>query len=308
MNTLTVNIADGTARVVLDNGAINLLDGQMFGELAAVVDQLGADEEVRVVVISSANPEFFIAHFDVTLIQTFPTTAPVEPATRPNAFQIMCENLRTMPKATIAVVEGRVGGGGSELALSCDMRFAKRSAAVFSQPEVALGIIPGGSGTVRLPRLIGRSRALEVILGCDDIDADLAEAWGWVNRTLDESELWPHVNELARRIASFPAHAVAAAKESVLRADTRDRRGPTAGEPCVPEYAGAPRRPGRNGCVHQQRRPTAGRRAATWRIRSRATRAPITIFIPPGSAIVIVWKGDDRISIRLRATPIHGRI
>ena len=130
----------------------------------------------------------------------------------------MCEQLRKMPKATIAVIEGRVGGGGSELALSCDMRFAGPTA-VFNQPEVALGIIPGGSGTVRLPRLIGRSRALEVILGCDDIDAATAERWGWVNRVLPTDELATFVDRLAARIASFPPHAVAAAKASVVRAE-----------------------------------------------------------------------------------------
>jgi hypothetical protein len=90
---------------------------------------------------------------------------------------------------------------------------------VFNQPEVALGILPGGSGTVRLSRLLGRSRALEVVLGCDDVDADLAEDWGWVNRTLGADALWPHVDRLAARIASFPPHAVAAAKASVLRAE-----------------------------------------------------------------------------------------
>ena len=123
-----------------------------------------------------------------------------------------------MPKATIAVIEGRVGGGGSEVALSCDMRFASPDA-VFNQPEVALGIIPGGSGTVRLPRLVGRARALEVILGCDDVDAATAQAWGWVNRTLAPDALHAHVDRLARRIAGFPPHAVAAAKASVVRAE-----------------------------------------------------------------------------------------
>jgi enoyl-CoA hydratase/carnithine racemase len=112
-----------------------------------------------------------------------------------------------------------VGGGGSELTLSCDMRFAT-PAAVLSQPEVALGILPGGSGTVRLPRLIGRSRALEVILGCDDVDAATAERWGWVNRVLPAREIGPFVDRLAGRIASFPARAVAAAKASVVRAES----------------------------------------------------------------------------------------
>jgi enoyl-CoA hydratase/carnithine racemase len=123
-----------------------------------------------------------------------------------------------MPKPTIAVIAGRVGGGGSEFALGCDMRFATPDA-VFSQPEVALGIVPGAGGTVRLPRLIGRSRALEVVLGCDDIDAVTAERWGWVNRVLPAAEIDAHVDRLAGRIASFPAHAVAAAKASVVRSE-----------------------------------------------------------------------------------------
>jgi enoyl-CoA hydratase/carnithine racemase len=175
-----------------------------------------------VVVLQSANPAFFIAHFDVSLIQHIPTGMAMP--TELNDFHAMCEAFRTMPKATIAVIEGRVGGGGSELALSCDMRFAAlpsegRSGAVFNQPEVALGILPGGSGTARLPRLVGRSRALEVILGCDDIDAATAEAWGWVNRALPADEVRSFVARLARRIAGFPPHAVAAAKASVLRAE-----------------------------------------------------------------------------------------
>jgi len=166
-------------------------------------------------VFRSANPEWFIAHFDVEAILRFPVES--EP-TEHNRFHEMCERLRLMPKATIAVIEGRVGGGGSEFASSCDMRFAS-PAAVFNQPEVALGIIPGGSGTVRLPRLIGRGRALEVVLGCDDIDAATAERWGWVNRVLPPEELTAFVDRLAGRIARFPPHAVAAAKASVVRAD-----------------------------------------------------------------------------------------
>jgi enoyl-CoA hydratase/carnithine racemase len=214
--TLALTSSGGIARVVLDNGDINLLDARMFAELAAVVDRLAGDDDVRVVLFSSANPDFFIAHFDVTLLQR--ATGGGSQSTD-NPFHTMCEQLRTMPKATIAVIEGRAGGGGSELALSCDMRFAARGRAVFNQPEVALGIVPGGSGTVRLPRLIGRSRAMEVIFGCDDVDADLAEQWGWVNRTLDDGRLWPHVENLAARIASFPGHSLAAAKASILHAE-----------------------------------------------------------------------------------------
>ncbi len=217
-NTLCVEVSNGIAHVTIDNGEINLFDGPMFMEMLTLAGELAVDDDVRVVILQSANPNFFIAHFDVGLILQFPTGQTVS-STELNPFHAMCEAFRTMPKATIAVIEGRVGGGGSELALSCDMRFALRGKAVFNQPEVALGIIPGGSGTVRLSRLVGRSRALEVVLGCDDVSADLAESWGWINRSMGSDELWPHVNRLAARIASFPAHAVAAGKASVLRAD-----------------------------------------------------------------------------------------
>jgi enoyl-CoA hydratase/carnithine racemase len=219
---LSVVVADGIAMVTIDHPPINLFDLQLYPEMARLAEALADDDDVRVVVLGSANPEFFIAHFDVSVIQTIPADLPVP--TELNAFHQMCEAFRTMPKATIAVIEGRVGGGGSELTLSCDMRFAALAGdgsggAVFNQPEVALGIVPGGSGTVRLSRLVGRSRALEVILGCDDIDAATAEAWGWVNRALPPDELWPFVHRLARRIAAFPPHAVAAAKAAVLRGE-----------------------------------------------------------------------------------------
>ena len=218
MGNLIVTTHEGVATVVVDHPPINLMTLDLFLEAADVFQRLADDDEARVVVLRSANPEWFIAHFDVAAILTFPTDQVPSP-TELNGFHRMCETLRTMPKATIAVIEGRVGGGGSELALSCDMRFAGPTA-VFNQPEVALGIIPGGSGTVRLPRLIGRSRALEAILGCDDIDAVTAERWGWVNRVLPTDELATFVDRLAARIASFPPHAVAAAKASVVRAET----------------------------------------------------------------------------------------
>ncbi len=214
-----VEISDGVATVTFDHPPVNVMTTRMFLGLADVASELAADEAVRAVVLRSANPEWFIAHFDVAAILRFPVPEPGSPpALELNDFHRMCETFRTMPKPTIAVIEGRVGGGGSELSLSCDMRFAT-AAAVFNQPEVALGIIPGGSGTVRLPRLVGRGRALEVILGCDDIDAATAERWGWVNRVLEPDAIGPFVDRLARRIASFPANAVAAAKASVLQAD-----------------------------------------------------------------------------------------
>lgn len=217
MSSVGVTVDDaGVAVITIDHPPINLMTIEVFVELAAAVDRLATDDDVRAVVLRSAVEEWFIAHFDVAAILDFPVDQPAP--TELNGFHKMCEQLRTMPKPTIAQIEGRVGGGGSEVALSCDMRYAAPDA-VFNQPEVALGILPGGSGTVRLPRLIGRSRALEVILGCDDVDALTAERWGWVNEVLPIEDIDAFVDRLAHRIASFPAHAVAAAKASVLRAD-----------------------------------------------------------------------------------------
>jgi enoyl-CoA hydratase/carnithine racemase len=212
--TLRVEVQHGVASVVIDNPPINLFDLKLYPELSRLSSQLRDDDNVRVVVVESANPEFFIAHFDVSLILHLPTHRPAP--TELNEFHQMCENFRTMPKPTISVIDGRVGGGGSELTLSMDMRFVSPNA-VFSQPEVALGIIPGGSGTVRLSRLLGRSRAMEVIIGSEDIDARTAYEWGWVNRVVDNPSA--HAHALARRIATFPVEAVQAAKRSILRSD-----------------------------------------------------------------------------------------
>jgi enoyl-CoA hydratase/carnithine racemase len=206
----------GVATITIDHPPVNLITMDVFFELAAEIERLAGDDSVRAVVMRSANPEWFLAHFDVQAIQGFPRSQP-EP-TEIGTYDRMCETLRTMPKPTIAVITGRVGGGGSELALACDMRFATADA-IFSQPEVALGIIPGAGGTVRLPRLIGRSRALEVVLGCDDIDAATAERWGWINRVLPADDIDAFVDRLVGRIASFPGHAVAAAKAIVVRSE-----------------------------------------------------------------------------------------
>ena len=195
----------------------------LFGELARFAAEVADDEEVRAVVLRSDDPDFFIAHFDVEAILEFPTEgeAPRASAVEANPYHAMCETYRTMPKATICEIAGRVGGGGSELASSCDMRFGALGKTVINQPEVALGILPGGSGTQRLPRLLGRGRALELILGCEDLDADTAERWGYLNRALPPEELRPFVKRLAQRIASFPATAIALAKESVDCAEPR---------------------------------------------------------------------------------------
>jgi enoyl-CoA hydratase/carnithine racemase len=212
--TLRVEVRDGVAWVTIDHPPINLFDMALIGDMLRVGEALENDPAVRVCVFESADPEFFIAHADVALIQTLPTTAPPKPS-RLGFFHAMVERMRTMPKATIAKIEGIARGGGSEFVLSCDMRFGALGRCVLAQPEVALGIIPGGSGTQRLPPLVGRGRALEIILGCDDVPADVAERWGYLNRALPPAELGPFVEQLANRIAAFPAEAIALAKRAV---------------------------------------------------------------------------------------------
>ena len=178
LSLVHVEVTGGIATATIDNPPINLMTLALFGQLAALTEQVEQDPDVRVLVVRSADPDFFIAHFDVELILQFPTSGPVERETEHNTFHQMCERLRTMPKATICVIAGRVGGGGSEFAASCDMRFGLLGRTVVNQMEVPIGILPGGTGTQRLPRLLGRGRALEVILGGADLDAATAERWG----------------------------------------------------------------------------------------------------------------------------------
>jgi len=215
---LKIRVDKGVAFITIDHPPINLFDLALISEMNNIGIELEADDSVKVVVFDSANPDFFIAHADVELLRTLPTEVPPKAETL-GPFHMMVDRFRTMPKVSIAKIEGRARGGGSEFVLSLDMRFAALGRAILGQPEVALGIIPGGGGTQRLPRLMGRGRALEVILGCEDIHADLAERYGYVNRALPPEELGPFVERLAYRIASFPAEAIALAKASVNAAE-----------------------------------------------------------------------------------------
>ena len=193
---------------------INVITGDLFGELAALAIELEADPTALVFVLKSADPDFFLAHFDVALLVAM-ADAPAAPTGDLNTYHDMCSRFQRMDKVTIAQIEGRVGGGGAELAMSFDMRFGVLGKTVINQMEVPIGIIPGGTGTQRLPRLIGRARAVEVILGAGDLDAETAEKWGWLNRALPADQIEAHVSALARRIASFPPEAVRIAKRSI---------------------------------------------------------------------------------------------
>ncbi|MFQ5699480.1 MAG: enoyl-CoA hydratase/isomerase family protein, partial [Myxococcota bacterium] len=211
---LRIGVKDGVAEAMIDAPPLHVMTLALFGELARFGQQVGDDADVRVVVLKSADPDFFIAHFDVEALLQLPTEG--EPERTPhNPFHAMCERYRTMPKVTIAQIEGRVGGGGCELIQAFDLRFGVLGKTVINQMEVPIGILPGGGGTQRLPRLVGRGRALEIICGAEDLDAETAERWGLLNRALEPGSIAAHVERLAQRIASFPAEALDLAKRAV---------------------------------------------------------------------------------------------
>ena len=216
---LAVEVTSRVATVTIDNPPINIITLALYAELTQLVEELQRDPELSVVVFKSANPDFFLAHFDVEAILQFPTEGDAERSSEPNPFHLMCERLRTMNKVTIAQIEGRVGGGGSELVASMDMRFVVIGKTIVNQMEVPLGILPGGSGTQRLPRLVGRGRAMEIVLGGEDLDAETAERWGYLNRIYAAADIDQAVSDLAQRIGRFPQPAVRLAKASVNAAE-----------------------------------------------------------------------------------------
>ena len=220
-------VAEGRlVTATIDNPPINLITRELYGELARLAQELEADDGALVFVLKSANPDFFMAHFDVEAILSMPTDSPAAKASwDANAWHVMCERFRTMDKVTIAQIEGRVGGGGAEISASFDMRFGALGHTIINQMEVPVGILPGGTGTQRLPRLLGRGRAMEVILGGIDLDAETAERWGWLNRALPPAQVASFVDALARRIAGFPPQAVRLAKRAVLAAEPAPHQG-----------------------------------------------------------------------------------
>ena len=212
--TIRITREDGIAYITIDAPPMNLLGAPLLGALIGLIDGLERDASTRVAVIRSADPDFFIAHGDVASIVTVPI-APAPETSELNFVHQTFERFRRLPQITIAQIEGYARGGGSEFCLACDMRFAARGKAIFGQPEIALGILPGAGGTARLTRLVGRARAAEIILGGDDFSAEEAERYGWINRALAPAELPVFVDRLARRIARFPALALQEAKRTI---------------------------------------------------------------------------------------------
>jgi enoyl-CoA hydratase/carnithine racemase len=195
--------------ITFSNPPINMFVPETIVELGALMKEIETDPFVRVVVFQSANPDFFVAHLDVA-----------KAAERPEVLGLWRDfvlRLSSTPVVSIAKIRGRTRGIGNEFVLACDMRFASRQNALFGNPEVGVGLIPGGGALEWLPRLVGRSRALEIVLSADDFDADIAERYGWVNRALNDNDLDSFVDTLIRRLGSFDREVLAAAKAQINR-------------------------------------------------------------------------------------------
>jgi enoyl-CoA hydratase/carnithine racemase len=201
-------------RVTFNHPPLNIFGPATIPQLNEVVTAIETDADVKVVVFDSAVEGFFLTHYDFLAKLEDTTSLPPGP-TGLQPLPDMLVRLSRAPVASIAAIRGRATGVGSELALACDMRFASREKAILSQFEVGAGIVPGGGPMARLPRLIGRGRALEVLLGADDIPGDLAERYGYVNRSVPDAELDELVDGLATRIASFDKRAISETKRFV---------------------------------------------------------------------------------------------
>jgi enoyl-CoA hydratase/carnithine racemase len=201
-------------RITFDNPPLNLMGPEFVVEFRKILTGLEADEQVKVVVFDSAVEGFFLNHSDFRAKLEDLTGLPQGP-TGLEAWPDILVRLTRAPFVSIALIRGRATGNGSEITLACDMSFASREKAILSQWEVGVGLVAGGGPMARLPRLIGRGRALEVLLGSDDIRGDLAEAYGYVNRSLPDAELDGFVDALATRIASYDKWAIANTKRLV---------------------------------------------------------------------------------------------
>ena len=192
---------------------MNLLGPELVRDLVSLIQRAEADDAVQVLVFKSADPAYFISHVDLTRIAEY--RAEAAKLTGEASIALLFRYLSASRLVSIAQIEGRVRAAGSEFVLGCDMRFAARESAIFCQFEPAFGLVPGGGGVQHLTRLMGRGRALEVLLSAEDFDAELAERYGWINRALPAEALEDFVSSLARRIAGFPAAGHVLVKERV---------------------------------------------------------------------------------------------
>jgi enoyl-CoA hydratase/carnithine racemase len=202
------------ARVTFNHPPLNIFGPETIPQLNEAITTLEQDPDIKVVVFDSAVDGFFLTHYDLVAPPEETTSLPPGP-TGLQQLPDMLVRLSRAPVVSIASIRGRATGVGSELALASDMRFASRENAVFSQWEVGAGLVPGGGPMARLPRLVGRGRALEILLGADDIGGDLAQLYGYVNRSLADADLDEFVDALARRISTFDKSAIAETKRLV---------------------------------------------------------------------------------------------
>lgn len=214
-STFKVEQKMGVLYVTFDLPPINIQGIPMLDELNTLAEELEGNKEIKVVVFQSAIAEFFMAHADINFLKDMSTVAVSREDVKLLYLQETLERISKLPQATIAKVEGYARGGGHEFTLACDMRFAARGRAIFMQMEVGMGILPCGGGASRMARQTGLGRALEVILGARDFDADEAERIGTINRALDTEEIGTFVDELAQRISQFPSESITACKRTV---------------------------------------------------------------------------------------------
>jgi enoyl-CoA hydratase/carnithine racemase len=213
LETISAHKQGGVLFAEIAAPPMNLLGPELVRDLVSLIQQTEADDSIHVIVFKSADPDYFISHVDVTRIAEYGELA--KRLSGEPSIAMLFHYLSASRLVTIAQIEGRVRGVGSEFVLACDMRFAALESAIFSQPEVGFGLIPGSGGVQHLTRLMGRGRALEVLLSAVDYDAEMAERYGWINRALPAAGLGDFVKSLALRIVSFPAFGVAAIRDRV---------------------------------------------------------------------------------------------
>ena len=267
--TLRVAPSDkGVLSVVIDAPPMNLIGPELVRDLVRLLGELESDQETRVVVLESADPDYFVPHVDLTKVAEYTAEAAKAGGPGDASLGMLWHKLSELPVVTIAKIRGRARGAGSELALACDMRFAARENAILGQIEVGAGTLPGAGGVQHLARLLGRGRAMEAILGADDFDAEVAERYGWINRALPDADLDAFVARLARPHRRVPRRRGANGQAGTQRADHARRGHDPRRRPPVPPAGRLGRGPG------PHRRPVRSGPADPRPARTRPRRPP----------------------------------
>ena len=215
MGAILTTVDNGVVSAVIANPPMNFVSGPFYEDLITLLDRIDTDRSLKVVVFSSSDPDYFLSRADVSNVAAYTEAAARSGGTGDSFGGTLQRRLSDSRAVTICEIAGRTRGAGNEFTLACDMQFASKERALFGQPEAGTGLTPGSGAMQHLSRLIGRGRALEVLLSSQDYDAEMAERFGWINRALPDAELSSFVKVLAHRIASFPAAALEAIKQRV---------------------------------------------------------------------------------------------